>query len=107
MLVTATVAGKLGDALSFAFGMFWEILWALILGFALSAVVQAMVAKGEMRRLLPDDAPRSIALASGLGVASSSCSYAAVALARSLFRKGANFTAAMAFQFASTNLAHR
>ena len=98
------LVGAVGDALSFAFGMFWEILWALILGFALSGVVQAVVAKGEMRRVLPDDSPRSIALASGLGVASSSCSYAAVALARSLFRKGANFTAAMAFQFASTNL---
>src|SRR6476620_1811512 len=98
------VLTSLGDALSFAFGMFWEILWALILGFALSAAVQAVVAKGEMRRLLPDDSPRSLVVASGLGAASSSCSYASVALARSLFRKGANFTAAMAFQFASTNL---
>jgi uncharacterized membrane protein YraQ (UPF0718 family) len=98
------VLTSLGDALSFAFGMFWEILWALILGFALSAAVQAVVAKGEMRRLLPDDSPRSLVIASGLGVASSSCSYASVALARSLFRKGADFTAAMAFQFASTNL---
>jgi uncharacterized membrane protein YraQ (UPF0718 family) len=84
--------------------MFWEILWALILGFALSAAVQAVVSKGRLRRLLPDDSPRSIAIASGLGAASSSCSYAAVALARSLFRNGADFTAAMAFQFASTNL---
>jgi uncharacterized membrane protein YraQ (UPF0718 family) len=92
------------DALSFAFGMLWEILWALILGFALSAVVQAVVSKQEMRRLLPDDSPRTLAVATALGAASSSCSYAAVALARSLFRKGANFTAAMAFQFASTNL---
>ncbi len=95
---------ELADALSFAFGMFWEILWALILGFALSGVVQAVVSKGEMRRLLPDDSPRSLSLASGLGAASSSCSYAAVALARSLFRKGANFTASIAFEFASTNL---
>ena len=95
---------ELADALSFAFGMFWEVLWALILGFALSGVVQAVVSKGEMRRLLPDDSPRSLAIASGLGAASSSCSYAAVALARSLFRKGADFTAAMAFEFASTNL---
>jgi uncharacterized membrane protein YraQ (UPF0718 family) len=92
------------DALSFAFGMFWEILWALMLGFALSAVVQATVSKGVITRLLPDDSPRSIGLASALGAGSSSCSYAAVALARSLFRKGADFTAAMAFQFASTNL---
>src|SRR5438093_8542484 len=92
------------DALSFAFGMFWEILWALILGFVLSGVVQAVVSKGEMRRLLPDDSPRSLSLACGLGAASSSCSYAAVALARSLFRKGANFTASIVFEFASTNL---
>src|SRR3989442_1460324 len=84
--------------------MFWEILWALILGFALSAVVQAVVSKREMTRLLPDDSPRSIAIATLLGAASSSCSYAAVALARSIFRKGANFTAAIAFEFASTNL---
>ena len=96
--------GNLADALSFAFSMFWEILWALILGFALSAVVQAVVSKSEMTRLLPDDSPRSLAVASGLGAASSSCSYAAVALARSLFRKGADFTSAMAFEFASTNL---
>src|SRR4051795_1828048 len=92
------------DALSMAFGMAWEILWALILGFALSGAVQAVVSKGEMRRLLPDDSPRSVAIASGLGAASSSCSYAAVALARSIFRKGADFTSAMAFQFASTDL---
>src|SRR5712691_674781 len=98
------LAQNLLDALSFAFGMFWEILWALILGFALPAVVQAVVSKQEMRRLLPDDSPRTLAIGTLLGAASSSCSYATVALARSLFRKGANFTAAMAFQFASTNL---
>ena len=103
-MVLADVVAELLDALSFAFGMFWEILWALILGFALSGAVQALVSKGEMRRLLPDDSPRSLCLATGLGAASSSCSYAAVALARSLFQKGANFTAAMAFEFASTNL---
>jgi uncharacterized membrane protein YraQ (UPF0718 family) len=102
--MVASVWSSIGDALGLSFGMFWEILWALILGFALSAAVQAVVAKGEMRRLLPDDSPRSLVIASGLGAASSSCSYASVALARSLFRKGADFTAAMAFQFASTNL---
>jgi uncharacterized membrane protein YraQ (UPF0718 family) len=102
--LAADIAGELVEALSFAFGMFWEILWALILGFFLSAVVQAVVSKGEMRRLLPDDSPRSLAVACGLGAASSSCSYAAVALARSLFRKGADFTASIAFMFASTNL---
>src|SRR5947209_16284773 len=94
----------IAHALSFAFGMTWEVLWALILGFALSGVVQALVSKQQMRRLLPDDSPRSLAVATGLGAASSSCSYAAVALARALFRKGANFTAAMAFEVASTNL---
>ena len=92
------------QALGMAFAMGWEILWPLILGFALSAVVQAVVSHSEMSRLLPDDSPRSLAIALGLGAASSSCSYAAVALARALFRKGANFTAAMAFQLASTNL---
>src|SRR6202047_1618801 len=91
-------------ALGMALAMGWEILWPLILGFALSAVVQAVVSHREMSRLLPDDRPRSIATALLLGAASSSCSYAAVALARSLFRKGANFTAAMAFELASTNL---
>jgi uncharacterized protein len=91
-------------ALGMAFAMGWEILWPLILGFALSAVVQAVVSHSEMARLLPDDRPRSIATALALGAASSSCSYAAVALARALFRKGANFTAAMAFEMASTNL---
>jgi uncharacterized membrane protein YraQ (UPF0718 family) len=103
-LVAASLFGALAHALDFALGMTWEILWALVLGFALSAAVQAVVSKAEMTRLLPDDSARTIAKACGLGAASSSCSYAAVALARSIFRKGANFTAAMAFEFASTNL---
>jgi uncharacterized protein len=94
----------LGHALWMAFAMFWEILWPLILGFGLSAVVQAVVSKREMTRLLPNDSPKSLAIACGLGAASSSCSYAAVALARSIFRKGADFTGAMAFELASTNL---
>jgi uncharacterized membrane protein YraQ (UPF0718 family) len=104
LVAVATVFGSIRDALSFAFGMFWQILWALILGFFLSGAVQALVRKSEMRRLMGDNSPRSLAVASGLGAASSSCSYAAVALARSLFRKGADFTAAMAFEIASTNL---
>src|SRR5947209_18528263 len=91
-------------ALSMAFAMFWEILWALILGFGLSGIVQAVVSKKQMTKLLGDDSPRSIAIACGLGAASSSCSYAAVALARSIFRKGATFTASIAFMLASTNL---
>src|ERR1051325_2749659 len=100
--------GSLGSevvrALSLGGGMTWEILWAQILGFGLSAVVQATVSKREMTRLLPDRSPRALAVACGLGAASSSCSYAAVALARAIFRKGADFTASMAFEFASTNL---
>ena len=91
-------------ALSITGSMTWQITWALILGFGLSAIVQAVVHRDTITRLLGDDRPRTLALAAGLGMASSSCSYAAVALARSLFRKGASFTAAMAFQIASTNL---
>src|SRR5947209_5715258 len=96
--------GWLWHALTIAGSMTWEILWALILGFALSAVVQAVVRRETVVRLLGGDSPASLAAATGLGVASSSCSYASVALARSLFRKGASFTAAMAFEIASTNL---
>src|SRR6202048_3419953 len=91
-------------ALEMALAMGWEILWPLILGFRLPAVGQAAASHQEMARLLPDDRPRSIATALALGAASSSCSYAAVAIARSLFGKGAHFTAAMAFEMASTNL---
>lgn len=94
----------IGDALRIAFSMTWEILWALILGFMLSAIVQALVRRSTIMRHLGDDHPKTLATAAGLGMASSSCSYAAVALARSLFRKGANFTAAMAFEIVSTNL---
>jgi uncharacterized membrane protein YraQ (UPF0718 family) len=94
----------IAEALYFAGSMCWQILWALILGFALSAVVQAIVRKSTVAQLLGDDRPRTLAIAAGLGAASSSCSYAAVALARSLFRKGANFVSAMAFEIASTNL---
>ena len=94
----------IGHALSLAGSMTWEILWALILGFFLSAVVQAVVRRAMVIRLMGDDRPRALFAATGFGMASSSCSYAAVALARSLFRKGANFTAAMAFEIASTNL---
>jgi uncharacterized membrane protein YraQ (UPF0718 family) len=93
-----------GHALELAFGMTWEITWALVLGFTLSAVVQAVVHREAVSRLLGDDKPKTLAIATGLGAASSSCSYAAVALARSLFRKGASFTSAMAFEVASTNL---
>ena len=99
-----TVLEAVERALMMAATMGWEILWPLMLGFALSGVVQAVVSHKEMARLLPDDGPRSILKALGLGAASSSCSYAAVALARAIFRKGGNFSAAMAFEMASTNL---
>jgi uncharacterized protein len=92
------------DALKEAGIMGWLILWPLVLGFLISAAIQAVVSHSEMAKLLPDSKPSSIVRASFLGAASSSCSYAAVAIARSIFRKGGNFTAAMAFQFASTNL---
>ena len=104
MVLGLAVGHELWRAFSFALGMTWEVLWALILGFALSAAVQAVVSKREMLRLMPDDSPKTLLVATGLGAASSSCSYASVALARSLFRKGANFTAAMVFEIASTNL---
>jgi uncharacterized membrane protein YraQ (UPF0718 family) len=98
------IAAHLLDALRMSGIMTWELLWALCLGFALSAIVEAIVSKQQLGKLLPDSSPRTIVIASALGAASSSCSYAATALARSLFRKGADFIAAMAFQFASTNL---
>jgi uncharacterized protein len=91
-------------ALSITGSMTWEITWALILGFTISAVIQAVVRRSTVVRLLGDSRPRTLVVAAGLGAASSSCSYAAVALARALFRKGADFTAAMAFEIASTNL---
>jgi uncharacterized protein len=98
------VLDAIGHALAVAGSMTWEITWSLILGFALSAVVQAVVRREAITRRLGGDRPVTLALAAGLGAASSSCSYAAVALARSLFRKGASFTAAMVFEIASTNL---
>ena len=91
-------------ALRMAAAMAWLLVWPLILGFGISAAIQAVVSHREMARLLPDDRPKSLLKAALLGAASSSCSYAAVAISRSMFRKGADFRAAMAFQFASTNL---
>src|SRR5262245_60045806 len=98
------VLDALGHALATAGSMAWQITWSLILGFTLSGVVQAVIRRQTIIRLLGDNRPKTLAIATGLGAASSSCSYAAVALARSLFRRGADFTAAMAFSFASTNL---
>src|SRR5256714_2193922 len=92
------------NALASAFDMLWEVLWPLALGFLLSAIVQPLVSRNAVARTLGSDSPRSLGIATLLGAASSSCSYAAVAIARALFLKGASFPAAMVFEFASTNL---
>lgn len=98
------VIHSIGAALSMSCVMLWDMFWGLSLGFLFSAIIEELVSRDEMSQLLPDARPRSLSLATALGAASSSCSYAAVAIARSMVRKGADFTAAMAFQFASTNL---
>src|ERR1700746_3961661 len=98
------VLSTIGDGLWAAFQMAWEVWWALILGFALSGIVQAWVPRTRIERALGGRGPREVALATGLGAASSSCSYAAIAIAKSMFQKGASLAAAMVFQFASTNL---
>jgi uncharacterized protein len=95
---------EIGKALSLAFAMFWQVLWPLALGFLLSAIVETLVSKQVISRLLGRDRPREVAIATALGAASSSCSYAAVAVARTLFRKGATLGNAIIFEFASTNL---
>jgi uncharacterized membrane protein YraQ (UPF0718 family) len=99
-----TALRAVGHALEISGSMTWEILWALVLGFVTASVIQALVRRSSIVRMLGDDRPRTLALATAFGSASSSCSYAAVALARSLYRKGASFAAAMAFEIASTNL---
>jgi YHS domain-containing protein/uncharacterized membrane protein YraQ (UPF0718 family) len=98
------VLDTIGRSLADAAGMFWETLWALVLGFTLSGAVQAFVSRAEMQRALGDHRPRTVAKAGFFGAISSSCSYAASALAKTLFVRGADFTAAQAFMFASTNL---
>ena len=92
------------DGLANAFRMFWEVWWALVLGFALSGIVQAWVPRDRIERALGGRRLREVSLATGLGAASSSCSYAAIAIAKSMFAKGASLVSAMTFQFASTNL---
>src|SRR4051794_2813415 len=100
----ADVIAKIGDGLSNALLMAWQVWWALVLGFFISAIVQAWVPRQRIERSLSGSGPRPIAWATGLGAASSSCSYAATAIAKSLFQKGASAASALAFQFASTNL---
>jgi uncharacterized protein len=98
------ILDTIGDGLGNAFLMAWQVWWALVLGFAISAVVQAWVPRTRIERALGGEGARPVALATGLGAASSSCSYAAIAIAKSLFAKGASAASALAFQFASTNL---
>src|SRR3954466_14640481 len=100
----ADVIAKVGDGLWNALLMAWEVWWALVLGFAISAIVQAWVPRERVERALAGDGLRPVGRATGLGAASSSCSYAAIAIAKSLFQKGASAASALAFQFASTNL---
>jgi uncharacterized membrane protein YraQ (UPF0718 family) len=98
------VISTIGEGLQQSFLMAYEVWWALVLGFAISAIVQAWVPRERIERALSGTGPRPVALATGLGAASSSCSYAAIAIAKSLFQKGASASTALAFQFASTNL---
>ena len=100
----AGLLGAVWQALQMAFFMFWEVLWPLAIGFFISAVVQSVVSREAVVRVLGKDDLRGITFATLLGAASSSCSYAAVAVGRSLFRKGATFANAILFEFASTNL---
>src|SRR5437763_1722692 len=95
---------KIGDGFWNAFLMAWEVWWALVLGFAISAIVQAWVPRARIQSALAGGGARPVGLATLLGAASSSCSYAAIAIAKSLFQKGASAVSALAFQFASTNL---
>jgi uncharacterized membrane protein YraQ (UPF0718 family) len=98
------VVSTIGDGVWNAFLMAYEVWWALVLGFLVSAIVQAWVPRERIERLMAGGGPRSVGWATGLGAASSSCSYAAIAIAKSLFQKGASAASALAFQFASTNL---
>src|SRR3954470_11871505 len=100
----SSVLSVIGNGLKDAFLMAWEVWWALVFGFFISGVVQAWVPRQRIESALAGRGATPIALATGLGAASSSCSYAAIAIAKSLFQKGASAASALAFQFASTNL---
>src|SRR5437867_2878633 len=104
MPILTEIFGAIADSLRMAFFMFWETLWPLIFGFGLSGAVQAFVSRSQMQRVMGDRRPKTLGLAAVFGAASSSCSYAASAMAKSLFAKGADFTTAMVFMLASTNL---
>jgi uncharacterized membrane protein YraQ (UPF0718 family) len=98
------VLSTIGEGLEQSLLMAYEVWWALVLGFAISAVVQSWVPRERIQQTLSGGGVRPVAWATGLGAASSSCSYAAIAIAKSLFQKGASAASALAFQFASTNL---
>src|SRR6184192_3510019 len=100
----AAVLEVIWHGLRDSFLMAWQVWWALVLGFAISGLVQAWVARARIERAMSGSGPKPVALATGLGAASSSCSYAAIAIGKSLFQKGASAASALAFQFASTNL---
>src|SRR5689334_22445593 len=107
ILATLTAGGffvDVGRSLREAFYMLWETLWVLVLGFSLSGIIQAFVSRHEMQRRLGNHTPRAILRASVYGMVSSDCSYAASAMAKSLFTRGADFLASMVFMFSSTNL---
>src|SRR3974390_1385744 len=104
VLAASSVLVDIGRSLREGFFMFWETLWPLVLGFGLAGAVQAFVSRDAMRRRLGNHSASAVVRASGYGMVSSSCSYAASAMAKSLFAKGADFTRAMVFMFASTNL---
>src|SRR5882757_7055926 len=99
-----TTIDAIGRGIAEGWWMFFDTFWALVLGFGLSGAVQAFVSRAQMQAALGDHRPRTLAKASFLGAVSSSCSYAASALAKSLFARGADFTASMIFMIASTNL---
>jgi uncharacterized membrane protein YraQ (UPF0718 family)/YHS domain-containing protein len=104
VILAAISPSDVADSVKESFFMFWHTLWPLVLGFGLSGAVQAFVSREQLQRTLGDHRPPAVARATGFGMVSSSCSYAASAMAKSLFQKGADFTSAMVFMFASTNL---
>jgi len=99
-----SIVGRLWEALTLSVGMFWDVAWSLVLGFTISGIVQTLVSNERMRDLLGGDGPKEIGIATLFGAASSSCSYASAAVTRTIFAKGASFTASVAFLFSSTNL---
>src|ERR1700704_3001761 len=100
----ADVLSTIAEGFKQSFLMAWEVWWALVLGFAISGIVQAWVPRERIERALSGSGSKPVGVVTGLGAASSSCSYAAIAIAKSLFQKGASATTALAFQLASTNL---